>query len=330
MGNPLISVIIPVYNVEKYLCRCIDSVIAQTYKNLEIILVDDGSTDNCGKICDEYAEKDKRFVVIHGQNAGVSAARNCGLDSMNGDYVMFVDADDWVHPQIVELLYNDLINHNADYSCCDYTAIYEQKNDYSYLNTDNGRLLNRIEALSKLNASENGINNAVWGKLFTANQFKQIRFPVGRKIAEDMVVSVKVLLSSSKIFLSKNTMYYYYQRNNSAIHIHGFSLNEISDSTTEIIDFCKTLNIEEKTKCDYVRILLNNFIDSLLEDYCKLYFKYSDKSLLKKHRQIYFAYKELLLQYNAIRKPYILFEKSPTLFCYAVKCYYRLCQRSWM
>ena len=113
--EPLISVIIPVYKVEKYLKRCIDSVINQTYKNLEIILVDDGSPDNCPKICDDYSKKDKRIKVIHKKNGGVSAARNKGLKLSNGDYIVFVDSDDWLEYNFVEEMLTNLRKNKVDY-----------------------------------------------------------------------------------------------------------------------------------------------------------------------------------------------------------------------
>ena len=114
----LISIIIPVYNVEQYLSRCIDSVINQTYKNLEIILIDDGSTDDSGEICDEYALKDNRIKVMHKQNGGVSSARNEGLDISKGNYIGFIDSDDFIEKDMYEFLYDLLTKNNCDISCC--------------------------------------------------------------------------------------------------------------------------------------------------------------------------------------------------------------------
>ena len=116
--NEKISVIIPVYNVEAYLERCLNTVCGQSYKNLEIILVDDGSTDNCLQICEEFAERDDRIKVIHQSNQGVSAARNTGLDAATGDYIAFVDSDDYIHPEMYERLYSLLKKHDADMSAC--------------------------------------------------------------------------------------------------------------------------------------------------------------------------------------------------------------------
>ncbi len=119
-----ISVIIPVYNVEPYIRKCIDSVINQTYINLEIILVDDGSTDNSGKVCDEYATKDKRVKVLHKRNGGVSSAKNAGLKEVTGKYLGFVDSDDWIEPEMYEILYNDLTFNNASFSTVNFFREY--------------------------------------------------------------------------------------------------------------------------------------------------------------------------------------------------------------
>lgn len=116
--DELISVVVPIYNVEKYIEKCIDSIINQTYTNLEIILVDDGSPDKCGKICDEYAKRDKRIKVIHKENGGVSSARNIGLDNLNGEYVTFIDADDYISNNYCEELLNALKTENADCVAC--------------------------------------------------------------------------------------------------------------------------------------------------------------------------------------------------------------------
>ena len=121
----LVSIIVPVYNVEKYLERCLDSLINQTLKDIEIILVDDGSTDDSGNICDKYAKKDKRIKVIHKENGGLSDARNIGLSIANGRYLQFVDSDDFIHKQMIEILYNTIINNNADISICDFDKVYE-------------------------------------------------------------------------------------------------------------------------------------------------------------------------------------------------------------
>ena len=122
----LISVIVPIYNVEDYLCRCVDSILTQTYKNIEVILVNDGSTDNCGKICDEYALKDKRVKVIHKKNGGIADARNAGLDICCGDYIGFVDSDDYIAEDIYEVLYDFARTNILDVAICAINIAYEE------------------------------------------------------------------------------------------------------------------------------------------------------------------------------------------------------------
>ena len=130
----LISVIVPIYNVEKYINRCIDSIIEQTYTNLEIILVDDGSTDNSGSICDEYAKKDNRIKVIHKENGGVSSARNVGLDTAIGQYITFVDSDDYIEKKYCEILLKTLKKQKADCVACGYNRIYKNKEEKMSMN----------------------------------------------------------------------------------------------------------------------------------------------------------------------------------------------------
>ena len=160
--SPLISIIVPVYDVEPYLRKCIDSILIQSYRDLEIILVDDGSPDNCGAICDEYAEKDKRIKVIHKKNGGLSDARNAGLDIATGEYIGFVDSDDWVMPDMYEYLYKAVKEYDADMSVCGY---------YDYWGkTISGRYCQDIQVYK----GQEGIKalldlkfgNYVWNKLY--------------------------------------------------------------------------------------------------------------------------------------------------------------------
>ena len=125
--SPKISIIVPVYKVEKYLCRCLDSIVAQTFTDWECILIDDGSPDNSGKICDEYAEKDGRFRVIHQENAGVSAARNAGLDAARGEWIGFVDSDDWVESNMYEYLYNNALETKSDVVICGFVGQHKKR-----------------------------------------------------------------------------------------------------------------------------------------------------------------------------------------------------------
>ena len=137
MDNELISIVIPIYNVEKYIEKCLDSVIKQTYKNIEIILVDDGSPDNCGKICDSYANNDKRIQVIHKENGGLSDARNVGIERANGKYITFVDSDDYIELDYIEYLYTLIKKYNTKISFCKVNVVFNENNTDNKLENNN-------------------------------------------------------------------------------------------------------------------------------------------------------------------------------------------------
>jgi len=211
INKPLISIIIPVYKVEPYLRKCVDSVLAQTYTNLEIILVDDGSPDNCGKICDEYAEKDKRIVVIHKENGGLSDARNAGLDIMKGEYVAFVDSDDWVSVKYIEDMYSNLAKYDADISLSGTIYVYENnKKDMVLAISKNEGLYTQKEAVENF-FYQKGIYPSAYSKLYKTELFKTIRYPKG-KLNEDSAITYKIFCLCDKISYTNANNYYYLQR----------------------------------------------------------------------------------------------------------------------
>jgi glycosyltransferase involved in cell wall biosynthesis len=211
INKPLISIIIPVYKVEPYLRKCVDSVFAQTYTNLEIILVDDGSPDNCGNICDEYAEKDKRIVVIHKENGGLSDARNAGLDIMKGEYVAFVDSDDWVSAKYVEDMYENLKKYDADISLSGTIYVYENnKKDTVLPINGNEGLYTQKEAVENL-FYQKGIYPSACSKLYKSKLFETIRYPKG-KLNEDSAITYKIFCLCDKISYTNANNYYYLQR----------------------------------------------------------------------------------------------------------------------
>jgi len=210
-----ISVIVPVYNVEKYIHRCIDSIINQTYKNLEIILVDDGSTDNCPKICDEYAQKDNRIKVIHKKNGGLSEARNVGIEIATGEYIGFIDSDDYINKKMYELLISGLETNDADICICNYKEVNndyiindEKQDSYNFLK------FNNIEALEAL-YKENGVKFVIaCNKLYNKNLFADVRYSIG-KIHEDEYIIHKLFFNSKRVVYLDKELYYYYQRQDS-------------------------------------------------------------------------------------------------------------------
>lgn len=213
MYKPLISVIVPIYKVEKFLKRCIDSILSQSYDNLEIILVDDGSPDSCGKICDEYSRKDKRIKVLHKENGGLSDARNKALDIYKGEYVTFIDSDDYVSKYYIENLYNALEQGNADLAMSWFENVFDGKpikSTPSYKIENSLKVLNAEECLTRL-LYQDGVETSAWGKLYPRKSFIKHRFPKG-KLYEDIPVTSKIIAESTKIAVISNVDYYYYQR----------------------------------------------------------------------------------------------------------------------
>ncbi len=215
MCNPLISVIVPVYMVEQYLSRCVDSILAQTYTNLEIFLVDDGSRDNCGKICDEYAEKDSRIIVIHKENGGLSDARNVAIDVMNGEYVTFIDSDDFVSPYYVENLYCALHDTGADMSASWHKNYYDGDRvpDFSQNVCGSAVKLTSAEFLERM-LYQDRVETCAWGKLYKSELFDGVRYPVG-KLYEDLPTTYKTVDKSEYIAVIPNEDYMYFQRRES-------------------------------------------------------------------------------------------------------------------
>ena len=211
--NEIISVIIPIYNVEKYLDKCIRSVVEQTYKNLEIILVDDGSPDQCGTICDKWAEKDKRIRVIHKTNGGLSDARNAGLDAAAGAFIGFVDSDDYIHTQMYQRLYEKLKVFNADMAICGFNWVDEQTDRI----TQNASmpcegLIDKKDAL--LNMCDYGTFVVVWNKLYKSDLFSNLRFSYG-KFSEDVFIMHQLFHKCTGIVAVSEYYYSYVQSPNS-------------------------------------------------------------------------------------------------------------------
>jgi len=208
MNIPLISVIVPVYKAESYLVECLESIICQTYKNLEIILIDDGSPDNCGKICDKYAQKDNRITVIHKANGGPSSARNIGLDIAKGEYIAFVDSDDYIALNMYDELINIAEKENADIVICglhlvrkDGIRLFEK----SLEGLDNDEIRYRFLT--------NGYPCYMCNKIHKAHLFRDVRFPIDTAYGEDIVITVTLLSNADKTVFTP-TPYYYYNRTN--------------------------------------------------------------------------------------------------------------------
>lgn len=225
MNKPTISVIVPVYNAESYLSRCVDSLLIQTYQDFEIILVNDGSTDSSGAICDEYAQKDDRIRVIHQSNSGVAAARQQGIDAAQGEYSIHADPDDWMEHTALEELYLKAMESNADITICDFMVDYSDKSDYVSQGID------KCDAKGCLYLLMYGIiHGSLWNKLIRTQLYKEhnIRFIEGINHCEDYLICVQLFLHNVKIAYLPKALYHYDQICNNNSITRTYTKNTLS------------------------------------------------------------------------------------------------------
>lgn len=217
--SPKISIIIPIYNIERYLRQCIDSILAQTFTDYELLLIDDGSTDGCPTICDEYTEKDNRIRVFHKKNGGITSARNCGVDNANGEWIMHIDSDDWVEPTYVEELYNAAINNKADIAICGFYFAYED-----------GRLIREHPTLWDNNKEESlhryisSVWTTTWGSIHKSSIYKDngVRSPKNINFCEDFHLMTRLCYFANKIVSIDRPLLYYRQHPASYMHATAF------------------------------------------------------------------------------------------------------------
>lgn len=232
-----ISVVIPVYKVEKYLDECLESVVNQTYKNLEIILVDDGSPDNCPKMCDEWAIKDERIKVIHKENGGLSDARNAGIKIATGKYLSFIDSDDYVENNLYEVAIKKLKDNNAQIFIFGRSYLYGNNKEINS-NKKIELIMNSEEALDKMNMFQY-YDVAAWDKIYKRDLFENIEFPKG-KLCEDWYTTYKVIDKADKVVFNSTPLYVYRQRSNSITHSNVAKINrEPLYASKEVLEFIK-------------------------------------------------------------------------------------------
>ncbi len=322
---PTISVIVPVYKVEPYLKRCIDSILCQTFTDFELILVDDGSPDRCGEICDEYAKKDSRIKVIHKENGGLSSARNRGIDRafQNSDskFLSFIDSDDYVHPSFLEYLYKALIENDVKISVCNVIKTYDtdyvpQKAEYSAEKTDAMDFYKQNPVWATV----------AWNKLYAKDVFNEYRYPEG-KIHEDEFLTYKLLYNAKEVVWIDLPLYVYFQREDG---ITGkFSLKRL-DAISAISEQCEFFKDIDHELWHKRLVVLAYVYHGTLEhlyaekEYREIYLNLRQefKQLLKEHKKelgcniiktptLYDnIYPNLMKIYWAIRKPLGKLKKS--------------------
>ena len=270
-----ISIVVPVYKVEQYLHRCVDSLLNQSFTAFDLILVDDGSPDQCGQICDQYAEKDKRIHVIHQHNGGLSAARNSGIDwslsNSESKWITFVDSDDWVHPQYLSLLYESVLACKTDVSVCAYKELNSGNQDYETVEDRRG-----AERKPEDFFVENHVNATVaWGKLYKKEYFKTLRYPVG-KIHEDEFTTYVLFYKCNKVVYNTGRYYYYYQRTDS---IMGGRKTSFSSDGLEAYEQMSTF-FEKKGETHIVQMIKYRYLCLLKKYACELR-KFGDQNVSK-------------------------------------------------
>lgn len=260
MNQPKISVIVPVYKVEDYLRACVDSLVAQCYENLEIILVDDGSPDRCGAICDEYAARDSRIQVIHQENAGLSAARNAGIKRATGEFLCFVDSDDTVHPRYVAALYDACARTGAEIAVCRFSDNAEGLEWHGAAPA----VYTPREISMELCMDSTGVLGVTWNKMYAARLFENIFFPPGR-IHEDEATTYRLFWESRSCALMTDVLYHYRTRESSIVH-SGFTQRRMDAALAyrERIEFYNCHS--EPELADYTKAVYCHFLRSYRQE----------------------------------------------------------------
>ena len=274
MISPKVSVIVPVYNVEKYIRRCLDSIISQTFFDFECILIDDCTPDNSGKICDEYSEKDSRFIVIHKlQNEGLPQARKTGFEHSRGEYIQFIDSDDWIEQNMIEKLYTSALEADADITVCD----YYNNNEYGY-----SYYLQTID-------TENNFNNfgfinccTVWNNIFKRNIIEKITFPKSGKY-EDRVLTQQAYFYAKKIIKIPYPLYHYFCNHESMYK--ELNVKTCSQWIENILYVIKFLRINLNDKFSIKEKNINNYVNNFKLKIKKNKLLRLDKSLEKFYPQ---------------------------------------------
>lgn len=306
--NMKISVIVPIYNAEKYLRRALDSICNQTYKNLEIILIDDGSTDGSGAICDEYKEKDARIVLVHQKNSGVSVTRNKALSLLTGEMIAFVDADDYIIPCFFEKMIQLKKEHNAEIAICNFKRFSSEPIPDVDEHSDAIQVWNKEEALNNVYGSKGYlVSGTLWNKLYDAKLFEGFRFPEGLK-NEDEFLLPKVIDRATNIVFTSDIMYYYYANTSSITTEKNYLISE--DIYKVFDDRMQYFQEKGKEYNYFIKLTKKAYLDRVISRYKKT----GNKDLQHRYREKYTEFKS-----DVSGIGYLIFYYSPKMYYFVVK-----------
>lgn len=315
-----ISIVVAVYNVEKYIDKCIKSIINQSFNNFELIIVDDGSTDKSGKICDIYAEKDSRIRVIHEKNQGLSMARNNGLYTAKGKYISFIDGDDFIHKDMYKVLYENIINEAADIALCNFEPVIEDDEDIVKARKSKVFIYNNKAAVKEIVEKNRATMIVAWGKLYKRSLFEDLAYPKGM-YHEDEFVTYKLLYKASKVVETTEKLYYYLQRKES-ITGSKYSLKRLDKlkALKEAITFFQSKMDKELIDLAIYRYMLN-----LQIAYYRIYTEIDKnneilKAIKKEYDQYYVKYRENIRRISLHKKLSLyLYYKWTRFYCRGIQ-----------
>lgn len=309
MKKDLVSIIVPVYNVEKYLSDCIVSICNQTYSQLEIILIDDGSTDSSGQICEQYRQIDNRIRVFHQKNAGAACAKNVGLDNASGEYICFVDSDDYISSDYIYNLIHAIKDSNADIIECTFFTVFKNKVDRQTFKSSKERFTS-LEYLSEY--IKDWKCSLLWNKLFRSSLLQNVRFKKGRRCIDDEFFTYKAVLNSKEIIRINKAIYYYRQRKSSVTNDLKFKNQKTKDFLDILIERYKLVTTRYPSlKKEYI----NCDISNLYHAYNNLYVNEENFKQLKKIARFYLKQSllnccSLITIYSIIRIQFIKKKKN--------------------
>lgn len=315
MDTVVITVVVPVYQVERYLGRCVESILKQQYSNLDVILVDDGSKDSSSKICDDYAAKDSRIRVIHKTNGGLSSARNVGISAARGKYIAFIDSDDCINPAMISTLYHICCQYHTNIAMCRYMKFSD---DSEIVNIEQPlaavKVFSSQEALGEIYGYDAVTYVVAWNKLYDISLFDKVRYKEG-KLNEDEFTTYKLFAEAEKIAVSNQQYYYYFQNMNSITRNERYFTNtDIFEALIECADFYKKKG-DRRTE----KLAKKAYVNRIIRRYQEVQDSISDRtaiqeSLLKRYHQFYQENKNDIPGFG-----YQIFNASPKMYYFLLK-----------